>query len=137
MAMGQSKLPAHFVAKEVTVADQVRRYAVHVPPAYERGKPWPLIIFLHGAGERGDDGIDQTTVGLARTLPLWRRPFPFIGLYPQCAKGRWWDQEGPLFWASLEKTLSEYTIDEDRIYLTGLSRGRRMCKNSTRSGRRS
>ena len=43
MSLGQSKLPAHFSAEMVTAAAEVRRYAVHTPLAYERGKLWPLI----------------------------------------------------------------------------------------------
>ena len=45
-----------FINKTMEVRGTERRYAVYVPRNYDPAKPWPLIVFLHGAGERGDDG---------------------------------------------------------------------------------
>lgn len=139
--------PLHgFVEKQVTYTggeydEEVFKYRLRTPSKVEKGKTYPLILFLHGAGERGDDNRAQM-----RHFPeLWRRAefakkFDAFVVAPQCRKGKKWveipwsttrstplpkepsDQMAVALLA-LEKTLKEHPVDRRRLYLTGLSMG--------------
>lgn len=116
-------------------------YRLLPPASITPGTRYPLVIFLHGAGERGDDNLSQL-----KYLPTWmaeevaRKSFPCFVLAPQCRNDeKWADVE----WsdlrstphaqtptvdmmaaiAALEETLRKEPIDPSRIYLTGLSMG--------------
>lgn len=139
--------PIHgFAEKQVTYTGgpyekEVFKYRLRAPSKVEPGNRYPLILFLHGAGERGDDNKKQM-----RHFPeLWRKPahakaFDCFVLAPQCrGRKKWVDipwnvrRSSPLpkqpshqMQAALlafEKTCKELPIDQDRIYLTGLSMG--------------
>jgi len=96
---------------------------VYVPKNFDSTSKWPLIVFLHGRGERGKDGILQTKVGLYPAIQRDPDRFPCIVLMPQCPVDRMWGSGFDIIDATLERTLNEYPIDKDRIYLTGLSMG--------------
>jgi len=97
------------------------RYLVHLPPgAEEGGKRWPTILFLHGAGERGDDLKLVEVHGPPKNVKK-QKDFPFIVISPQCAKGTWWS--APALEDLMKDVQAKYPIDADRIYLTGLSMG--------------
>ena len=81
---------------------------------------WPLLLFLHGAGERGAD-LEQVKLHGPPKLVEEGRPFPFVVVSPQVAEGSWWDSN--YLSALLDHVLQTYRIDEKRIYLTGLSMG--------------
>ena len=101
------------------------KYQVCVPAGYEAAKPMPLILFLHGSGEQGDDGQKQSSVGIGPAIRKNPQGWaPFLTLLPQKprARGGFMEYED-LILAQLEKTKKEYKIDEARIYLTGLSMG--------------
>ena len=109
------------------------------PATIEEGKAYPLVVFLHGAGERGDDpAVLAKHFFPAMLSEEYRARFPCFILAPQCpAGGRWanrdWrDAENPdgamaaplaAAAALVEATLEEHPIDRDRLYLTGLSMG--------------
>jgi poly(3-hydroxybutyrate) depolymerase len=120
------KLPRGLAAKKLTMPDgSVRKYAIFVPPQYklDESHKWPLIIALHGSGEIGEDGIKQTTIGLAPYIVGHAQKFPFIAVFPQ-AHAMWFrGAEEAAIWMILDATLKEYRVDMDRIYLTGLSMG--------------
>ncbi|WP_417393233.1 dienelactone hydrolase family protein [Gimesia sp.] len=92
---------------------------------------YPLVIFLHGAGSRGDDNrqpLGSLPTQLSRQV--WREKYPCYVLVPQCPRERWWGQLEmvELLHAALEKTVNEYeNIDRSRIYLIGLSMGGNGC----------
>jgi predicted esterase len=120
------KLPKGFAAKKVAMPDgSVRKYAVFIPPQYKRDEShkWPLILFLHGSGEIGDDGVKPTTIGLGPHIVSRSTRFPFIAVFPQ-AHALWFRGiEEAAVWLTLDAVLKEYRVDPDRIYLTGLSMG--------------
>jgi predicted peptidase len=97
-------------------------YLLFLPQAHDQSssRKWPLMLFLHGAGERGTN-LDQ----VARHGPpriVERQPdFPFIVVSPQCSPGQWWQNE-PLL-ALLDHIQDQHPVDPSRIYLTGLSMG--------------
>ncbi|HPD16528.1 MAG TPA: prolyl oligopeptidase family serine peptidase [Planctomycetota bacterium] len=98
------------------------KYLVHLPPgaAADPSKRWPTILFLHGAGERGDN-LKLVEVHGPPKLVKTRPDFPFIVLSPQCPAGAWWSL--PALEDLLNEAIAKYPVDPDRIYLTGLSMG--------------
>lgn len=113
-----------FLDRRVTVAGRAYHYQVYVPAAYTTTQRWPVILFLHGAGERGDDGLLQTQVGLGAALRLKAARFPAIIVFPQApAESLWTGVPAQMAIAALDETAREFRTDSDRVYLTGLSMG--------------
>ena len=113
-------------------------YLLLGPESIEPGKKYPLVLFLHGAGERGNDNIRQRGHFPNRMAREWyRNRYPCFVLAPQCPKENRWanlDREtkrlqptptqpmqGAI--AALQEVVRKYPIDTDRIMLTGLSMG--------------
>ncbi len=87
---------------------------------HEYQDSWPLLLFLHGAGERGDD-LDLVKKHGPPMLIEQGQEFPFIVVSPQCPTNRRWE---PFELATLlDEIVEKYQVDEDRIYVTGLSMG--------------
>lgn len=97
-------------------------YLLHLPDGYgrDRKKRWPLMIFLHGAGERGTNLALVAKHGPPKIVKD-KPDFPFILVSPQCPPGERWDIETVL--ALLDHAIAEYRVDTNRVYLTGLSMG--------------
>ena len=107
-----------FILKSVGFEGRSRKYCIYVPGSYSDDSEWPLIIFFHGSGERGMDGKKQCSVGLGPAIDAHPDWFPCLILLPQESR----NEELP--WSeALDQTLKDYRIDENRIYLTGLSVG--------------
>ena len=114
-----------FLNRTVEVAGVRYRYQVYVPANWSKDKIWPVILFLHGAGERGDDGLLQTDVGLGHAIRKDVSRFPFIVVMPQCWKEYSWthrQMQGQAL-AALTSSIKEFNGDRQRTYLTGLSMG--------------
>jgi predicted peptidase len=95
-------------------------YLLYLPKDYDTQESWPLLLFLHGSGERGDD-LELVKKHGPPKLIADGKGFPFIVVSPQCPKDRRWE---PIELVALLDDLSEkYKVDEDRIYITGLSMG--------------
>lgn len=120
--------------------DEVFKYRLLEPAKIEPGKKYPLVLFLHGAGERGDNNLAQLMfLPTQMCQPEWREKYPCFFLAPQCRAGKKWVEvpwnakaSEPQAGSSdqmqvviqiLEKTLKENPIDPSRLYLTGLSMG--------------
>jgi len=97
-------------------------YLLFLPKDYRAGgkKTWPLIFFLHGAGERGTN-VWKVGVHGPPKLVKQQPDFPFIVLSPQCPPGQRWDNETLI--ALLDDVMKKHRVDRSRIYLTGLSMG--------------
>lgn len=100
-------------------------YLLYLPPDYAKDadKKWPLIVFLHGSGERGTDVQLVKKHGPPKIVedkdsPLGAR---FVVISPQCPPKEHWNVEE--LNGLLDSILDKYHIDKDRIYLTGLSMG--------------
>jgi predicted peptidase len=99
-------------------------YRVFVPDGWSPEEQWPVILFLHGLGERGSDGTEQ----LSRGLPARIREapdFPAVVVMPQCRRGAWWGDPTmeTMAFQALEASMEEFRGDPERVYLTGLSMG--------------
>lgn len=121
-------------------ASETFEYRLLKPQRIEPGKKYPVVLFLHGAGERGSDNKLQL-----KYLPEWlassenREKFPCFLVVPQCRKDRKWsnvDWSAPsselpaqmsdqmqVAVKALDEVLAEFPCDPDRIYLTGISMG--------------
>ena len=112
-----------FLDRNLVSKGKPRKYVVYVPREYDAAQAWPLILFLHGAGERGSDGLAHTEVGIGRAIRLARDRFPAIVVFPQCPPKGWWDVALDDITRALEQSLTEFNIDPARLYLTGISMG--------------
>lgn len=101
-------------------------YLLYLPEDYLTSqKDFPLILFLHGAGERGNDVSKVEIHGPPKLIAKEGKSFPFVIVSPQCPKEDWWTsgKQLDILNAFLDDILENYRIDKDRIYLTGLSMG--------------
>ena len=106
--------------KEITVTLSAN-YLLYLPKDYhDTHEDFPLVLFLHGSGERGTD-IEKVKVHGLPKLISQGREFPFIVVSPQCPDHIFWDAD--ILIALLDEIESEYRIDKNRIYVTGLSMG--------------
>ena len=97
-------------------------YLLFLPRDYAKDeqKRWPLILFLHGAGERGSDVWKVATHGPPKNAAA-HPEFPFIVVSPQCPEGQTWSND--LLDALLKDVMEKQRVDKSRVYLTGLSMG--------------
>jgi pimeloyl-ACP methyl ester carboxylesterase len=103
------------------------RFQVYLPEEWRRDdhKQWPIILFLHGRGERGTEGMWQTQIGLPQAVRDHPDRWPFIIVMPQCPIPSYWtDPELQLLaMATLDQETAEFHADPERTYLAGLSLG--------------
>jgi predicted peptidase len=123
LAQEDSPMDTGFIKKSVPVHQTEEHYTLYVPPTYTPDKSWPLIVFLHGAGERGNDNEAPRMQGIAEVIETSPEQLPALVLLPQCPAGEEWSTRHDQLEAQLETTRTEYNIDPKRIYLTGLSMG--------------
>jgi predicted esterase/predicted DNA-binding protein (MmcQ/YjbR family) len=115
---------AGLLARVVDVDGTAYGYRVQLPAGYTPDTAWPVILFLHGSGERGDDGVSQTAVGLGPAARAHPERFPTIIVYPQAPlESRWSGAPARAAMAALRQAMTEFRADPDRVYLTGLSMG--------------
>jgi predicted peptidase len=108
----------HFEA-QITVTAKID-YLLFLPLGYEISKQrWPLMLFLHGAGESGTNLAKVKTHGPPKVVES-KPDFPFILVSPQSV-GRGWNND--TLNALLEDVIRKYRVDKRRVYLTGLSMG--------------
>lgn len=99
------------------------KYLLFLPEGYGKNRQrWPLIMFLHGAGERGSDLKKVKKHGPPKIVEN-RKDFPFIVVSPQCPTGDWWTEKVEVLINLLDDIVARYKVDKKRVYLTGLSMG--------------
>src|SRR5688572_28413641 len=111
-----------FLNRSVTVNGAEYRYQVYIPRELDRRTPWPVILFLHGGGEYGSDGMRQTNIGLATAVRRNPERFPAIIVFPQAKADNtpgWHLKGGKAAMAALDKSIKEFRGDPSRVYLTG------------------
>jgi predicted peptidase len=113
-----------FLNRTIALRGANYRYQVYVPPGYTPEKQWPVILFLHGAGERGEDGLFQTEVGLGSAIRQHVERVQAIVVFPQSYPDAIWAgamEDQAL--KALDHAVSEFHGDPQRLYLTGVSMG--------------
>ena len=99
-------------------------YLLYLPQGYNQSLQyrWPLILFLHGAGERGTDPQDITRYSIPAFLTA-TPDFPFVVLSPQSPPDNWWSNQVDVLDVLLNQIQVTYAVDPRRVYLTGQSMG--------------
>lgn len=101
-------------------------YSIFVPYSYSPGDKLPVLLFLNGHGERGNDGVRQLSNNLG--FPIWemRDVFPMLVVAAQYKDGGRWtatSHDTKLALQILDKTIADFGADDDRVFLTGVSSG--------------
>lgn len=129
-----------FEPKSFQNGDFTLNYRIYVPPDLKPGEKVPLVLFFHGAGERGDNNIRQLHHAIPGLFSYVRKNnIPAIILAPQCPAGMQWvnvpwggdshtmpkEPSVPMQAAQklLQQTMTDYPVDPDRIYVAGISMG--------------
>lgn len=116
-----------FLNRRIDFHGATYRFQVYLPEDWRRddGKQWPVILFLHGRGERGSEGMWQTQVGIAEAVRNHPDRWPFVIVMPQCPLNAHWTDPAmlQLAMAALDQESAEFHGDPKRTYLTGLSMG--------------
>lgn len=113
-----------FQQRTVSLDGVEHRYQLWLPQGFCGHGAWPIVLFLHGAGEKGDDGERQTTVGLGPALRAQPERWPLLAVFPQCRERQAW--RGPMLTqavAALDDAILATGADAGRQYLTGISMG--------------
>ena len=114
-----------FLDRTIALQGVTYKYQVFIPDNWTPRQKWPVILFLHGSGERADDGLQQTDTGIGTAIRVDRTRIPAIVVMPQCRKNLWWVEPpmADLAIATLDAATKEFHGDTSRTYLTGLSMG--------------
>lgn len=130
-----------FKKKEITRDGYTLKYRLYIPTNYDCGEKYPLMVFLHGAGERGDDNEAQLKNGLQLMFNDITSPvYDSVIIVPQCTEGEQWVNAAwadytysvaatpesralEMVCAAIDEVRDFCNIDDDRIYITGLSMG--------------
>lgn len=122
--VGGQGVQTGFLDRSVTLSGVAYHYQVYVPASYSAAQQWPVILFLHGAGEKGGDGLLQTSNALGAAIRRAPSAYPAIVIFPQAPPdSSWAGMPSQIAMSALDQTLAEFRIDPDRVYLTGLSMG--------------
>ncbi len=113
-----------FLNRTASVGGVESPYSVYVPRDFDPARTWPVILFLHGSGERGSDGLKPAQVGLGTAIRFDPARVPAIVVFPQAPDdSRWIGTPADAAMAALDRSIEEFHGDRDRVYLTGLSMG--------------
>jgi poly(3-hydroxybutyrate) depolymerase len=115
-----------FLNRTLDFNGTLHRYVVYLPENWNPNQRWPVILFLHGSGERGSEGLDQTQIGLPQAIRIHPERWPFVVVMPQVpfSHHHWTDPDMmAIAIDALNNEVKEFHGDPDRLYLTGLSLG--------------
>jgi len=123
-AKAQVETGRHTAVFARTVTREIRmKYLLYLPKDYDKtDKTWPLILFLHGAGERGDN-IELVKKHGPAKLVAEGKDFDFIIVSPQCPQESWWPTMAEDLKLLVDDIAGKYPVDKSRMYITGLSMG--------------
>ncbi len=100
-------------------------YMEYLPQDYDETKKYPIIFFLHGIGERGDslEDLDRVAIHGPMKYVVAGEQYPFILIAPQCPSNNYWGGLNESLNAFVDDMIRTHAVDENRVYLTGLSMG--------------
>lgn len=123
-SVASESMQTGFLDRAVVLDEREYPYQVYVPRTYTATSRWPVIVFLHGSGERGADGLKQALNGLGPALRRFPARYPALVVLPQAPPDTsWTGVTADMAMTALQRTLEEFAADPTRIYLTGLSLG--------------
>jgi poly(3-hydroxybutyrate) depolymerase/prenyltransferase beta subunit len=106
--------------------EEERKYTLYLPAGYDAAKSYPVVVFLHGSGERGDDGVKQAQVGLGPAILNNPERFPLIAVFPQARKTWAADSDdAKAALDTLDEVIKTHKVDPKKVMITGLSMGGR------------
>jgi len=115
-----------FLDRATQFNGETYRYQVYVPLEWTKAQKWPVVLYLHGNGNQGDDGsLQLETTGISVAIRQQRKRFPMIVVFPQARQGTRWStpRMQDMALALLDAAVLEFNGDSDRLYLTGFSMG--------------
>jgi dienelactone hydrolase len=116
-----------FLNRKIELHGVTYHFQVYLPEEWRRDdhRLWPIILALHGRGERGSEGMWQTQIGLPQEVRDHPERWPFVIVMPQCPQPEYWTDPPmmALALAALDQESEEFHGDPERTYLTGLSLG--------------
>jgi predicted peptidase len=118
--------PSSIETRVARVKDWSYNYQVYVPLKMRHERSAPVIVFLHGIGQRGTGGVVVPATGVAGALARHLlEQVPAIMLLPQCRPGSYWSDPvmDEMVMTALSQTVEEFGAEERRLYLTGVSMG--------------
>ncbi|MGI8493982.1 MAG: dienelactone hydrolase family protein [Pyrinomonadaceae bacterium] len=125
-SVGSGKNKGTIENRKVSVGSENFGYQIYIPANVKKqSSGLPVIVFLHGIGQRGSGGFVPTTGAIGAVIRQYFAQVPAIVLLPQCRAGVYWSDPvmEKMVVNSLEKTVEEFAADNARIYLTGVSMG--------------
>ena len=120
--------PGKQVAQSIQVGERQFNYLLFLPESYDRDdknqRPWPMMLFLHGAGERGDN-LELVKKHGPPKMVGQKKDFPFVLVSPQCPEDGFWNkqQEIDALIQTIDAVQQKFNVDDQRVYVTGLSMG--------------
>lgn len=115
---------ARFVVERMRFAGTEHAYAVWLPAGWNTARAWPGIVFLHGAGECGTDGVAPTRIGIGPALVRNPETWPCVVVFPQKpVPDEEWEERESLVLAVARDAFARYHVDTTRVALTGSSQG--------------
>jgi predicted peptidase len=113
------------LSRTVNVRDSSYSYQVYVPASLKQGEKVPVIVFLHGIGQRGEGGFVPSEGGAGMMVRSYMERMRAVVVLPQCRRGRYWNDSemAEMVMATLDKTVAEFNGDTERTYLIGVSMG--------------
>jgi len=126
-AEARQRVETGFLNREIRLKGITYRYQVYVPYGWtpKSKEKTPILLALHGSGERGNEGMWQTQVGIAVAVRDHPERWPFVIVMPQCPYPNHWPDHEMLMLAmkALDQASAEFNGAPERTYLTGLSLG--------------
>jgi len=112
-------------SRDVRIESNGFKYQVYVPAQSNSSQNLPLIVFLHGIGQRGSGGFVPTEGGSGAIARHYLAQVPAIILLPQCRPGSFWSDPvmEKMVMREIAQTVEEFGADSKRVYLTGVSMG--------------
>jgi predicted peptidase len=113
------------LTRTVKLGDESYTFQVFVPAQLAGKRDVPVILFLHGIGQRGEGGFLPADGAAGAFVRQYLEQIPAVALLPQCRRGKYWhDPEMErMVMAELEQAASEFSADPKRLYLAGVSMG--------------
>jgi predicted peptidase len=114
-----------FLDRGIVIGGETYRYQVYVPAEYSASEAWPVIVSLHGGGRQGTDGIQPTATDFATHIRNNRASVPAIVIFPQARPNTrfMYPEMEDLVMAEFRRTVAEFHVDTNRVYLQGNSMG--------------